>query len=276
MLNKPNALQCLRVVLFFLFAGRAWQYLRWDVPLRSVLWSQHLMESVIDRFLGMSWVDYTRDPVVERSIELIQDVFGWIYVILAICTLVYRRKIYWLGSVFIAGSAGLLFHTILLWYGKGMQWPILIEYTTQIFLPILFVTLVHQWNPRAWKLLAKLAIAGTFIGHGIYAAGIFPQPGSFVQMSISSFGMGDELASSFVKLMGYLDFIAVIMIFIPRTERWGLWYCVVWGLLTAFARLHANFYPEIFWGWLDQWWFETAIRLCHGLLPLTLLMLKKD
>ena len=122
-------------------------------------------------------------------------------------------------------------------------------------------------------LFLKIAIALTFTCHGLYAAGYYPRPGQFVDMTINILHTSEKNAILFLNIAGLLDFAISILIFIPKFSRMALIYAVVWGGLTALARLVANFYWENLEHTFGFWFWEMLYRAPHALIPLLTLYL---
>ena len=116
----------------------------------------------------------------------------------------------------------------------------------------------------------RIVIAMTFISHGLYAIGYYPLPGVFIEMTTAILGVSEETAIVFLKVMGVLDFVASVFILLPYPKliKLGLFYCIVWGILTALARPVAFYYPEFWLESLHQWLYQAVFRLPQGLLPL--------
>lgn len=183
----------------------------------------------------------------------------------------FAKKLSYL-KVFKMVSFLLAFLAFCYWKDKFYQIGELMEYALQVGVPLFFIWAVQPEKKglETWMLAAT---AITFVGHGLYAVGFHPRPGHFSSMVINAFGIGDAWASQFLTLMGVLDFVAAAMLFLPG--KWkipALWYCVVWGFVTAFARLWVNFFPEFWMESLHQWFYEFLYRGPHFLVPLALLV----
>ncbi len=128
----------------------------------------------------------------------------------------------------------------------------------------------------------KLALAATFIGHGLYAIGFHPLPGNFIDMMIKGFGMTESIAKTTLWIIGWLDILAAIALlcFPLISSRKGkqiymiaLYYTLIWGFLTALARVYTNVAWSSGWYSLKQWLPEFLMRFPHFLIPLTLILL---
>jgi len=237
----------LRIFTMCLFAGRAWQYLRWDTPWQNVL-----------------------DLSLAANIQIATGI------LFIVCLLIAAGMDSHLGKLvsiifLLAGSMMLLLQTI---FSSMLQnWNVaqLIEHTIQWSLPLMLAAIISR-QTISHRLLQgmKWAIALTFTGHGLFAAGIFPVPAHFVFMTQSVLGISADAARSFLLIAGILDFTVAIGLFINRIDRIVVVYAIIWGTLTALARIVAYYDPALPAESLDRWLYETVYRLGHGGLPLVI------
>ncbi|MFK7950331.1 MAG: hypothetical protein AB8G11_22270 [Saprospiraceae bacterium] len=273
-------LQILAATVFF---GRAWQHLFWDVPFRTLLWDEGWITPIVQRF-GMTWEDYISNMEIAAWQEIIMQVVGVFYLILGLLVFFANKvsgqakaKRKWIKSLLWIGSFFLFCLSLLYWKEQFYRIGQLIEYTIQWSTPIfLIVAIYHSSNNFNFRLLIKIAIALTFVGHGLYAFGYYPTPGNFMQMTIDMFAMNDTQASIFLKTVGTLDFVVAVGLFFPKFWKPSIIYCIIWGFATAFARIVANFDVQIPMETLHQWLHETVYRLPHGGLPLLLWLLMQE
>ena len=243
----------LRIWAACLLVGRAWQYLFWETP--------------IDRL----------NPEILASKE-ITFVLGLLFLVgTGICLLgekgkrnILRDRTLWVISGF------LILHSVLAAREKHWYLSQLIEHGIQWALPVL-VWEVLQARPNISRLtwLLRGAIALTFIGHGMYAANIFPTPAGFIDMTTRILPVSANEASSILTLAGVLDIGIGVILLTPfhRLGTYALWYAVIWGFLTALARVVAYVEWPTLGTDLHRWGWETVHRLGHGGVPWVLLML---
>lgn len=262
------------------FLGRAWQHIFLDIPLRELLWREEWMASPVKTILGMEWEDFISSMIVDAWIVRLTVIVGIFYVLCALAAFFLNKHRKWLGRIIIVGSVGLVFLSLLYWLEKFQSTGQFIEYSLQIGTPI-FLVWVILWNTKHLMLAMKIAISLTFIGHGLYALGFYPVPAHFVQMTIDGFGMSETTAISFLYVIGIVDVIVAILIFVP--VKWisqtALVYCIIWGSMTAFARIVANFDINIPMESCNQWLHQVVYRLPHGGVPLIVFLhhrVKKD
>lgn len=259
-----------------LLLARAWQYIYWDSPLRVLVWDEDAFSGVVQR-LGWTWSDWVTSERVGEWISQWTVGLG-ILMLLGVASLLLWRLSKWnslmSGMLFIS-VAVLLFHAIL--NTKGNYWRIghFAELSLQWFTPVLFWLMLRR--QEQYKLIdyaLRITIALTFIGHGLYAYGYYPVPGHFQQMMISGFGVSNSQALLLLKLAGILDFIAALLIFLPkgRIRDAALLYIIVWGFLTALARIWSHTDTSslnyLFTHWIPQFF----VRSEHFLVPIALLL----
>ncbi|OEK08445.1 hypothetical protein A8C32_03070 [Flavivirga aquatica] len=271
---KDYLILTLKIACFCLFGGRSWQHLVWDIPIRSFLWDQELMEGIVTWLTNMSWQEYATSKIQDVYIQAGKVVLGIFYTFCAFLCFFVNEKRKWVGKIFVTSSFLLMLLALLYYKEKFFHLGQLLEYTTQITTPILLYLLVYTKSTDKQLLyFSKTAVALTFICHGLYAIGYYPQPGNFVDMVIRSLFLPEPSARIFLKVVGFIDVIIGIAIFIPVIWRSCIWYALIWGLLTAIARVTANFYVDFPWQNLNQWIPEMLYRMPHGLIPLFVLLL---
>ena len=261
----------LKVLCICVFVGRAWQHLFWDIPLREFLWDQQLLEGIVQFITGSTWQAYVTNPATDSTIQWIIRGLGVGCIAVIFATIFVQRNRRWTGVLLSAGGIYLTLLALLYWKEKFLAIGQFMEYTIQWMTPLLLYYVVFR-SPTVQRvqLALKIAIALTFAGHGFYALGWHPVPGHFTEMLITIFGVSESGATLILQVAGILDIVAAIGIFIPRVQRPMLIYCIIWGTLTALARIVANVYIDFFWQSLHQWWYEMLFRLPHGGLPLLL------
>ncbi len=229
--------------------------------------------------LGESWEGYVTSPVSDQCIQAWTFAVGCFFVISGGCVWFSPRYKRWIALALVVGGSLLVLLSLFYVLEKGGQWPIFLEHSLQWGSPffLLFFIRMEEKLGRALIFAMKIAAAATFIGHGLYALNIFPRPGGFVQMILDGLGVEETQAIAILKVAGILDFISASLIFLsPRWARIGLFYMLVWGAATAFARIVAHWHSAFWLSTLEQWTHEFIFRFPHFLIPLFLLLnLKK-
>lgn len=268
-----RTLQCLVIALFL---GRAWQALFWDLPLRTFFWDEELLGGVVVHLTDDTWQHYVTNESMptDQWIDGLSIGLGLFWMICALVTPLGFRYLRLTRAFLYAGAISLLLLAVL--YAKDHYWQVaqLFEYVAQVTAP-LFLVAVYQTksNTSRFRWGLRIVIATTFVCHGLYAYGFYPQPGAWVTWCRNILGVEtDESVRLFLTTMGVLDFIAAIGLFIPWKwiEQPAIVYCIVWGFLTALARLWGNFYSDMLLVSLHQHTYEVIYRLVHGGLPLLL------
>lgn len=276
-LNEQNLNE--RIVLLFrvmccmIFIGRAWQLLVFDAPLRAVLWDPHWMRGIVKSLFGMEWHEWATDLSVDHAIVVITRIWGIFYLLFAVAAVAARPGRKWLYvflyAAALSGAVLAFLYCKEKWYHLGQFF----EYAIQIGTPLFVIGLLRGaalTGPMRYLMLGTVGL--TFAAHGMYAFGLYPVPGHFVDMTILSLGVAEETARALLKIAGFLDFGILLLIWVPQVRKYVLYYAVFWGLLTAFARVWAWFDADLPLESLNQWWYQTVYRLPHGLLPLAVLM----
>ncbi len=253
------------------FFGRAYQHLFWDAPFRTLLWDEQIMSGIVQFFSSLTWEAYINSLAVDDGINSIINGFGCFYIVCGIITLGMKWTPRIIQRLVLLGGVGLIFLALLLWKEKFYSLGQFFEYSLQFSLPFFFYYAIRrgELGPR-FIFWLKLAAAITFVCHGLYAIGYYPQPGTFMEMTVEIIGCSDDTASKFLKLMGILDFVVAILIFLPKFVRPALLYMVIWGFLTALARIWTNFDFGNIGEHLHQTGFAFLFRVGHFLIPLGL------
>lgn len=145
----------------------------------------------------------------------------------------------------------------------------LLEYGIRYATPISLFLILNKEITHLESVL-KVGILATFAGHGIYALGIPAVPANFMEMTTNITGWGHEEAVLFLFVIGILDIMAGLGLFFRKTVRFSLGYCVLWGFMTAMARVFAYThlgFEEVFARWMP----EMILRLPNSLIPLWVL-----
>lgn len=261
-----------RLSAFTILLGRGYQHLFWDVPYRAWFWDE-LWWGPLFRKMGWSWSSYVTNPYTDLGVELFTRVMGVILIIAAISSTKYFQCH---ASVYLLRLSGLIlaFMNFCQFKEYHYELPMLFEHTLQIGVPWLLSW--HLWKP-SWEgktlTYLKIMIALTFMGHGAYALGLgVPVPAGFVEMIMESLRFGESEALHMLTMAGFWDFAIGILIFIPLMRSKALAFAAFWGLATAMARTvsYVTWYNFMLDG--HSWFFESTFRLCHGLIPLAVLL----
>ncbi|OWY25302.1 hypothetical protein C7N43_18450 [Sphingobacteriales bacterium UPWRP_1] len=266
-----TAVWCLRLLCFCVSAGRAWQHLRWDAPYRALLWSETFLLPLFER-MGWQWQYWVShsDVYIGKGIKAIGVFFAVCAVASVTVSSNHRAGRYLLP----AGGVMLLFLSALYWKEKYFFVGELIEYSSQVACPfLLYAMLYRRPAPKQIMQAGLVAVALTFIGHGLFAIGYYPVPGSFQQMMVNFFGMPETVARRWLLYAGVMDMVVAAGIFVGRLRAPLLAYAAIWGFVTAFARLIANYDAHIPLYSFNLWLFEVLVRIPNGGLPVFLLLL---
>jgi hypothetical protein len=268
----------LQVSIFMLLLSRAWQYLYWDSPLRTLLWDEDLISTYVSR-LGWTWTEWVTSPRASLYIDLMTSSLGVGFLIAASGVFIIHKAPVVGKVLLVMGGVLCLFHALLDTKAHFGRIGHFAELSLQWFSPFLLVFLFSKYyTDQRFHIGIRVAIALTFIGHGLYAWGYYPVPGHFQQMMISGFGVTNSQALILLKIAGFLDFMAAALLFVPA-KKWafaGLYYIIIWGFLTAMARMWSNLELSSMSNLFAFWLSETTVRFVHFLVPLALLFWWKE
>jgi len=252
------------------FLGRAWQHIIWDAPFRTFLWDEDWMISILPWFSNISYEDFITSPEMDATIQNVIKANGWFYVMCALVAIFIKKIPRVLTYILWVGAASLMFLSFLYCKEKFFQWGQFWEYSLQFGSPIfLFYLWKNQEVNNRLIMWMKIAIAITFISHGLYALNYYPRPGHFIEMVMTILGVQESTAIVVLNFAGVLDFVIAIGIFIKgKIGNWILLYTIFWGLATTMARIVGHFYLDMMEDTLMMWVHEAVYRLPHFLIPL--------
>lgn len=273
--NQANIKLVMLLGVVSVFLGRAWQFLFWDAPYRTLFWDEGLLKPLVESLFKITWYEYVTSSATDNFINGLVFSTGVIYLLSAVSCLVYYFKRNKIAKILIfLGGFNLVLLSFLLMKDKYYQFGQFFEHSIQFSLPFIFVFYVkgELKNINFWL---KFLIGIVFVSHGLYAIGYYPVPGNFQDMVIRVFNFSEGNAKLFLKFAGRLDFIVALAVFIPKVSRFALIYAVLWGLLTAFARIVANLQMDFLLQTIHQELHGTLFRLSHGLVPLLVILLER-
>ncbi len=258
-----------------LFLGRGWQHLVWDAPYRALFWDENLLKGLVEGLTPFTWTQYVTHPKVDYAIQILIKATGLFYLCCAFASFFIKKCPKKVSAFFLIGGAvSLAFLSFLYCKEKFFHLGQFFEYASQVLIPVFLYLSFNSAPTKRLVFFINVAISLTFFSHGLYAMGFYPVPGSYIDMLLRVFPLQETQARTFIKIIGHIDLVMAVCVFIPKVSTPFLIYGVVWGFLTAFARLFGNFYLPLFWDILNQWLPEVLYRIPHGVLPLFLILKK--
>lgn len=262
----------LRIGACACFLGWAWQHLRWSVPYDALLWNPDYLDWLAKTF-GVTWETYVAEVMTDRRILFGERLLGFVLLGLAVIALTARPtsrvQLVCLGT----GSGLLALVASCQYLNAGHAPAMFVEHGGQILAPVVLILALKRGVQDRWTInTAIAAFCATFIGHGIYAIGIAPTPGHFYGMVSAILGWGENATDLFLKIVGVLDFVVCVGVFVPSLRRPCLAYAALWGLLTALARPIAGMSLAAPWWGVDQFIHEAVLRTPHMALPFFLFL----
>ena len=278
-MNKLKLIWLVKICAFTVFLGRAYQLYFFGAPFRAILWDESLLTPVVEGLTNYSWYDYATSPKVNRWIDGFTKMCSVIFLIAALVSLFWdkinysklKRIIVWIALVI------LMLIGICIVKDRNYEYLLFFELFIQFSAPILLLLSIRKDIFKSKNVIngLKIAIACTFIAHGLFAMGLIYLPGYFVDMTIMILEVNETQATSFLFVAGVLDLLASVLIFVPKLSKYALFYMMLWGFATAFARLFAGFNANFISTSLHNSIYLVVYRLSHGLLPLIALLMEE-
>ncbi|WP_027421449.1 hypothetical protein [Crocinitomix catalasitica] len=209
--------------------------------------------------------------IIFQSGLAFQKVNGIILLILAILPLINSSlliKKYGLIIFYLASF--IIFIQVYVGYANAGFLPEqIVECSIQVGIPITYIHVMRgDLNKRRLIFILQLLVSATFIGHAFYAIGYHIVPSNFLVLTTNSLQIDTGEAINFLYIIGWIDIICAVLIFIPKIRPYIIWYLIVWGFLTAIARTYAFVHESNEIAFFINQVFETIYRLPHGLIPL--------
>ena len=125
-------------------------------------------------------------------------------------------------------------------------------------------------NVKKIDWILRIAIFGTFLGHGVLALQLKP---SFLILLEGMSGISGSLAENLLLSIGIIDIITAILAIVYPFRLLLMW-ATVWGFLTAVARPVSG---EPVWDFIERWanWGAPLALLYLKQLPTNFRMLFK-
>ncbi|EDM26950.1 hypothetical protein LNTAR_06894 [Lentisphaera araneosa HTCC2155] len=244
----------LRLSAFLCLFGWAWQHLLWKAPYSALIGQE-------GAFLHLA----------DNQIALLTRLIGVAFLVMSgLCWTVKKENS---GQIMTLAVAGLLL--IFMFFCRFVQvnyaLPNFIEHGGQMLSPLLLI-LALKFGVRNRAVLASviLAFCMTFIGHGIYASGLYTTPLHFYALVEGSLALTGQPADIMIKTAGYLDFIICAALFCKPLRGYCMAYAVFWGAATALARPVAGMSLSLAFLGADQFLQQAIWRAPHALIPLFL------
>lgn len=250
--------------------GHAWECIRWETNIGNFLLDPGGCGKLLSWLYNTSLHQLYTERLAEKLILSIDQSLGVFFIIAAISALLINpnRRLFRWPLYFATFSLSVVVFS--LFYAKNFYLGILIENAAQLLTPLFLIAITNSKTNSLLFVFMKWAISLTFVGHGLFAIGYYPQPGYFIDMVIKGFGVSEPVAKNTLVLFGVLDFVFAISIFIPKFFNKALLYGIFWGFITALARITTSFSTDFLGNWVEQYLFEFMIRVPHFLLPMIL------
>ena len=256
-----------------LFLGRGWQHLFFQGAFDTLLCDPHL--------LALLQAMEEWGPSFEASTPFCSDLVikqltrgtGLFFLLMVPMAFFSKKKA---PQALLRGSSLLyVFLSLLFLKEASYRGAALIEHAAQVGTPFLLVLWIRGRRNNSVH-LARILIALTFIGHGLFAVGFYSLPEHFVGMTVSGLGVEASVAKKVLIGAGTLDLLASLMLFSKAGRSSALIYMIAWGALTAIARTYSNFDVSLPCTSLSLWLPHTLYRTPHALIPLFLFVCHRE
>mgnify|MGYP001246526132 FL=1 len=270
--KKQIIVLLLKICAFLVFAGRAYQFYFFGAPFRAFFWDEAQLAPIIESLSNYSWYEYATSSIVNLWIQNFIKTCSFLLLLVAhVCLFWDQIKSHVLKKI--AASIGLV---ILLLLGlsmvKGRSYGIVqfFELSSQIAICLVFFLNndISKIDEKKLVFWLKVAVAFTFISHGVFATGLFYLPGHFIDMTIQILHVNETQAKLFLNVVGVVDILVSLLLFILKETKYVLMYLIAWGLLTAMARLISGFNQNFILESFHNYTYLVVYRLPHGLIPL--------
>lgn len=278
-MNKLKLISLIKICAFTVFLGRAYQLYFFGAPFRAILWDENLLTPIVEGLFNYTWFDYATSPRVNSWIDGLAKVCSFIFLGAAIVSL-FWDKIKYLKlkrTILRIALLGLLVIGICIVKDRNYEYIIFFELFIQFAAPILLILNIRFDKIENRKVIngLKIAIACTFVAHGLFAMGLIYLPGYFIDMTIKILSVNETQATHFLYVAGLLDLVMSVLIFIPKLSKYALLYMMFWGFATAFARFASGFNADFIGMSFHNYTFLVVYRLSHGLLPFIVLVMEE-
>lgn len=229
--------------------------------------------------LGKGILHFTSDQpysLLFVNASLIDIIFGSILIICGLMVLIPAKVLRKSNVIYLISLSSilLLIQSYCTFITASYVPEQIIEHTLQIALPIIFIyrNVIQSIRINRLNTILCFCVSLTFIGHGIFALGVHYLPDQFVELTMQWLPFDLSQSERFLFVIGLLDIIFALLIFVPGFRINAIWYLIVWGLLTSIARTYFSFEDGITLDLFTQKLPNTIYRLPHGLIPIVILI----
>ncbi|WP_282031101.1 hypothetical protein [Winogradskyella eximia] len=278
-MNKLKLISLIKICAFTVFIGRAYQLYFFGGPYRAILWDESLLTPIVEGLFNYTWYDYATSSTVNSWIEGFTKFNSFVFLLAALCSLFWNQILWIKPKRFIMGLGLILLFILGICMVKDRNYDFLqlFEMSIQLSAPfLLWKNIRIDSNNKKLINGLKIAIGLTFIPHGLLAMGFPYRPGHFIDMTIIILGVNETQATQFLFVVGFLDVLCALLLFVPKLSKYALWYMIIWGFVTAFARIVSGFNIDFISSSIHGSAYLTVYRLAHGIIPLIVLLLEMN
>jgi len=227
---------------------------------------------------GRGVLHFTTDQpyeLIHTNLDSLTYFYGLVFIFSSFLVFIIKKNknVFIIAFLYTLNSILLIIHSYASYLKAGNVPEQFVEHSLQMAIPLLFLHFNYRntINIKATSIIFSILIALTFIGHGAFALAIHYLPENFVVMTEKSLNITSADSVSFLYVIGILDFALSILLFIPIIRNYIIWYFIVWGMLTSFARIYFVIHDEFSNDWLLVNLPNVIYRVPHGLIPIAML-----
>lgn len=222
--------------------------------------------------IGQMVLLYTKTPEMSQGFQYMRN-FGKLVLPAALILLFVPFKFQLkFRFVFLLASLVMFSGSVFSFTQNKYVFEQIVEHSLKFGLPVVYA-FQDRLKSKSFVFTLKLLTAFTFIGHGLFAVGLHFVPGGFLQMTQNILGFGVEGSHTFLFIVGIMDFIVAIALFMKPLQLPAMVYMVFWGALTSLARFVGYYYHAPLEEVYGVYLFETIWRAPHFMAPILLLSL---
>jgi len=254
--------------------GRAWQHFLWQIPYQVLIVGTPV-KSLVELVWGKEITHWMLQPEFDTMMTHLQLFLGIIYVLAILILALPRISLKIRTGMALFAAFLLILYSLVTWVEQHFRFGMFMEHCAQIACPILLFLIWQKYPISTLRFWLKSAVTLTFVGHGLYAIGWYPQPGYFIDLIILWIGISESSAHKFLQIAGILDLLLAAGIWLPwqSIQMISISWAIFWGLLTTIARFVFVFYDASILSGFLNYAFEVLVRTPHWVLPLVLFRL---
>jgi hypothetical protein len=149
---------------------------------------------------------------------------------------------------------------------------VLLQVSPPVFLALFQLKNVEK---TPFILALKLIVSLTFMSHGLLCIGVQEVPDQFIWTIHSILGVEGQEAYKVLKIIGLIDLLMSVAIFVNRFTLGIALYMTFWGFSTAMATMIMHTQEAPIWETIHLWGSDFLIHLPNAGMPMSIFYLEK-